>query len=380
MPKVDESRVKFDESIKISPKLQKAAKVAISDVVKVKKDERVLIITNPNNDVQKISMALYDAVLNAGGKPAVMFQPMKTQLDFADDAVIHALQAAPEVILSISHEKLGKDKFAMKKPYKHKGKKVDHIFHYLLAAKKTRSFWSPSVTVKMFEDTVPINYKQLGKNAGNLKKVFDKSDEVYITNKNGTDLVIGLRGRKAFADSGEFSKPGDGGNLPAGEMFISPELESANGTLVFDGSIASDKGVILIKKPIKCTVKNNLVTKIAGGSDAKRLQDALKRAEKTTKQFVKEGKLPKKDLNEYLKNIYNLGELGIGLNEKAKIVGNMLEDEKVFKTCHIAIGTNYDDDARALIHFDGLMSKPTMTLKDKKGKETIVMKDGKIVI
>jgi leucyl aminopeptidase (aminopeptidase T) len=58
----------------------------------------------------------------------------------------------------------------------------------------------------------------------------------------------------------------------------------------------------------------------------------------------------------------------------------MLEDEKVFKTCHIAIGTNYDDDARALIHFDGLISKPTMTLRDNRSKETIVMMDGKIVI
>jgi leucyl aminopeptidase (aminopeptidase T) len=376
----DDAKVKFDKSLKLSKPLQRAAKVAMADVVKVKKDERVLIITNPNNDVQKISMALYDAVLEAGGKPTVMFQPMKTQLDFADDAVIHALQAAPEVIISISHHKLGKDRFAMKKPYKHKGKKLDHIFHYLLTAKKTRSFWSPSVTIKMFEDTVPINYKKLGENSGKLKKIFDKADEVHITNKFGTDLVVGLRGRKAFADSGEFSKPGDGGNLPAGEMFISPELGSSIGTLVYDGSIASDKGVILIKKPIKCTVKNNLVSKISGGKDAKALQEALKRAEKTTKKFVKEGKLPKKDLPDYLKNIYNIGELGIGLNEKAKIVGNMLEDEKVFKTCHIAIGMNYDEDARALIHFDGLVSNPTMETKDGKGHTTLVMKNGKIVI
>lgn len=380
MVKTDESKVKFDESMKLNPKLQHAAKVAISDVVRVKKDERVLIITNPNMDVQKVSMALYDAVLNVGGKPVVIFQPMKTQLDFADDVVIHALKAAPEVIISISHEKLGKDKYAMKKPYKHKGKKIDHIFHYLLSSKKSRSFWSPSVTAKMFEDTVPINYRRLGENAGKLKKIFDKSDKVHVTNKNGTDLVIGLRGRKAFADSGTFSKPGDGGNLPAGEMFISPELGSSYGTLVFDGSIASDKGVILIKKPIKCSVKNNLVKKISGGKEAKLLQDALKRAENTTKKFVKDGKLSKKDQPEYLKNIYNLGELGIGLNEKARIVGNMLEDEKVFKTCHVAIGMNYNEDARALIHFDGLVSNPNMETFDKKGKRTLVMKDGKIVV
>jgi aminopeptidase len=376
---VDESKVTFDSSIQLSKSLQKAAKVAIAEVLKVKKDEQVLIITNPNNDVQKISMALYDASLEANARPVVIFQPMKAQLDFAEDAVIHALRAEPEVIISISHEKLGKDKWSMKKPYIHKGKKIDNVFHYLLASKKTRSFWSPSVTAKMFEDTVPINYKKLGQNCNKLKKIFDRAFEVHITTKLGTDLVIGLRGRKAFTDDGDFSKPGAGGNLPAGEMFISPELGSSKGTLIFDGSIASDKGVILIKKPIRCTVKDNLVTKISGGAEAQELKETLIRAENTTKKFAAEGKISKNDLPEYMRNIYNLGELGIGLNEKAKIVGNMLEDEKVFKTCHIAIGMNYDEDARALIHFDGLVSSPTMEVLDSKNRSTLVMKDGRII-
>ncbi len=378
--KSDDPKVKFNRSITISNALKRAAKVAINDALKVKKDERVLIITNPNNDVQKISMALYDAALVAGGRPTVLFQPMKTQLDFADDTVIHALRAEPEVILSISHEKLGKDKWAMKKPYKFKKKSYDHVFHYLLASKKTRSFWSPSVTAKMFEDTVPINYKELSENCNKLKKVFDKAAEVHITTKLGTDLVIGLCGRKGFTDDGDFSNPGAGGNLPAGEMFISPELKSSYGTLIFDGSIASDKGIILIKKPINCIVKNNLVTKITGGKEAKELNETLDRAKKTTKKFAADGKISKKDLPVYLENIKNLGELGIGLNEKARIVGNMLEDEKVFKTCHVAIGMNYDEDAKALIHLDGLVKDPTMETTDSKGHTTLIMKNGKIVI
>jgi leucyl aminopeptidase (aminopeptidase T) len=377
---VSEMKAKFKESIKISKPLQRAAKVAITEVLKAKKGERILIITNPNNDVQKISMALFDAALDASSVPAVMFQPMKTQLDFADDAVIHAIRSAPEIILSISHEKLGKDRFAMKKHYKHKKKSLDHIFHYLLASNKTRSFWSPSVTADMFEATVPINYKKLEENCSKLKKVFDKAAEVHITTKQGTDLLIGIRGRKALTDDGNFSKPGAGGNLPAGEMFISPELDVASGTLVFDGAIASDKGVIIIKKPIKTVVKNNLVTKISGGSEAKLLQETLNRAKKTTNKFASDGKISKKDLPDYLKNIYNLGELGIGLNEKAKIVGNMLEDEKVFKTCHIAIGANYDDDAKALVHLDGLLMHPTMETMDSKGHSKLIMKNGKIMI
>ena len=47
----------------------------------------------------------------------------------------------------------------------------------------------------------------------------------------------------------------------------------------------------------------------------------------------------------------------------------MLEDEKVFKTCHIAIGSNYDDDAKALIHLDGLVKNPTIVVRDARGRE-----------
>jgi aminopeptidase len=192
--------------------------------------------------------------------------------------------------------------------------------------------------------------------------------------------VLGLRGRKAFADDGDFSKPGRGGNLPAGEMYVSPELGAGEGTLVFDGCISSDRGVIIIRTPIRATVKRNLVTKITGGAEARLLQQTLDRARTNTRKFAAEGRIPKGDLPRYLENICNLGELGIGLNEKARIVGNMLEDEKVLKTCHLAIGSNYDNDAKALIHLDGLVKNPTITVRDSRGRETVVLKDGKIVV
>jgi aminopeptidase len=110
------------------------------------------------------------------------------------------------------------------------------------------------------------------------------------------------------------------------------------------------------------------------------LRDTLVRARKSTRKFASEGRISRGDLAAYLENIRNLGELGIGLNERAGIVGNMLEDEKVFKTCHIAIGSNYDEDAKALIHLDGLVKNPTMELIDARGRSTPLMRNGSIVI
>ena len=78
------------------------------------------------------------------------------------------------------------------------------------------------------------------------------------------------------------------------------------------------------------------------------------------------------------RNAKSLGELGIGLNPAATVVGNMLEDEKAFRTCHFAIGANYDEDAPALIHLDGLVSRPTIVAVAPDGRETVIEEEGEL--
>jgi leucyl aminopeptidase (aminopeptidase T) len=359
--------------------LWKAAKVAINDVLAVKKNETVLIVTNPDKDVLDISSALYDASVMAKGSPTLLVQETKSQLDFAEPSVVNSLSSEPDCMISISQEKLGKDRIRMKKPIKVGKKKYDHIFNYLLGEGKSRAFWSPSITKKMFVKTVPINYPNMRRLCKKLSKILSKASEVHITTKKGMDLHIGLKGRKALADDGDFRKPGRGGNLPCGEVFISPALGTSNGTIAFDGSIASDRGVIKIRKPIMAEVKDGFVKRVYGGSDANKLQGTLKRAIQQVGNFQREGKITKKIADEYRKNVFNLGELGIGLNDKASIVGNILEDEKVFKTCHIAIGANYDDDANTIIHLDGLIQRPTMTATIGT-KEQVIMSNGTLTV
>jgi leucyl aminopeptidase (aminopeptidase T) len=359
--------------------LMKAARVAMKDVMDIKKDERVLIITNPSRDVSRISRSLYEAAVELEGRPVLMVQPVKTQLDMASSEVLAAIRSEPEILISISREKLGKDPVAIKDPIKVGDSSYDHYFNYLLGEKKSRSFWSPSVTEDMFIRTVPIDYKRLKEECAKVKEVLDRGEEVLITAPSGTNVTIGIRGREAKTDDGDFGSGGDGGNLPAGETFISPELGASHGRIVFDGSIASDKGIIIIEQPIECDVDKNLVTNICGGDEARQLRDTIARAKETTERFVNEGKISKKDLEHYHTNTNNLGELGIGLNHNATIIGNMLEDEKVYGTCHIAIGSNYDNDAKALIHLDGLIKAPTITVRGP-GMEEIIMKEGELVI
>jgi leucyl aminopeptidase (aminopeptidase T) len=360
-------------------KLREAARIAVEVSLKVQTGERVLIISNPMPDVAAIAASLYDASLAAGGRPVLLFQPVKPQMEFAEPSTIAAFSAKPEVVISLSHEKMGKDPQGIAAPYSHNGKKYDHIFHLQIYGEKScRSFWSPAATVESFIRTVPIDYAELRRRCAAIKETLDRAAAVRVTAPGGTDITLGLRGRLAKSDDGDFSRPGSGGNLPAGETFISPENGTARGRICFDGSISLGAGDIVIAAPIECAVEQGLVTDIRGGGEADALLRTIEAAERNAREFERTGKLPAGSGAVYARNARNIGELGIGLNPAARITGKMLEDEKAFRTCHFAIGMNYDEDAPCLIHLDGLVQKPTITAVFEDGGEQVIERDGEL--
>ncbi|MDR2841977.1 MAG: aminopeptidase [Spirochaetaceae bacterium] len=361
----------------LGAKLKEAARIAMCDVLRAKEGEQVLIITNPETDVAIISAALFDAANDCGANPVMLFQNEKTQMDFAEPAVIAAFEAKPEIVISMSSGKLGKDKKGIAGDRSYNGKVYDHIFHLLQYGEKScRAFWSPAVTLDSFVRTVPVDYTLLKHRAAFIADILNKADLVKITAPGGTDITIGLADRTAKVDDGDFSVLGQGGNLPAGETFISPQNGTAEGIIAFDGSISLHDNDIIINKPIICTVQGGFVTDIQGGHEADLLLETITLAEKNSCEFEKTGRILAGMGEIYRKNARNIGELGIGLNPRAKISGNMLEDEKAFNTCHFAIGQNYDEDAPCLIHLDGLVKNPTIIAVTAGGIETIIEKDG----
>lgn len=371
----------FNSFIPQDQGLQNAARIAIQESLKVQKDEGVLIVSNPNRDVSLISQALFDAAIQMGAKPVLIYQPVKTQMDFADPMVIEAFKAKPSVFISMSAEKLGKDEAGISRPYQFKDTQYDHIFHLQLYGEKTcRAFWSPSTNLESFIRTVPIDYTLLGRRCKTIKDILDKAVAVRVTAPGGTDIHIGLKGRLAKSDDGDFSLPGTGGNLPAGETFISPENGTARGVIAFDGSISLHDRDILIHEPIRCTLEGGYITTIEGGAEAQELLKTITMAEEEALAYEQRGRLPAGSGKIYAKNARNIGELGIGLNPLATITGNMLEDEKAFRTCHFAVGHNYDEDAPALIHLDGLVKDPTIIAIFEDGREALIEEAGALRI
>lgn len=374
--------LKFRKQVELTP-----AQNIVLNVCRVKKGERVLIIANPSTN--QIAQDLYSAASDAGAVPTLIFQNDKTSFDNANPEVIAAIKTNPDVCFSISNIKLGKDAEATATPYvTEDGQKYTHIFDYLLDGKKTmRAVWTPEITEDMMNRTANIDYDELKKRCEILGKLFEGCVSVHVTAPGGTDLQIPVEGRKLLYDDGDFSKPGTGGNIPAGEVFISPVVGDAEnnipgcqGVIVYDGSMTFSDGDSILETPITCTVKDGYVTSITGGAEAKRLNKTVTEAEVNPFNLEKEGKLEKGMAEVYKKNARNIGELGIGLNPAASINGNMLEDEKAFHTCHFAIGQNYDNDAPALIHLDGVVRNPTIVLKYGDGSEKTILQEGSLQI
>ena len=359
------------------------AQTVVQDVLKAQKNETALIIANP--ETAAIAQEFFTAFLESGVKPVLAYQQKKSSMDFAEESVVGAIKAEPDMILSISANKLGKDKAAMEAAYKivvdGQEQTFDNTFDYLLSGKKSiRAVWTPGLTEDMFNRTVNIDYKLLGERCKAICKKYEGAVSVHVTAEGGTDITVGVKGRKGLEDNGDFSQPGSGGNVPAGEVFISPVVGTCEGKIVFDGSMTFSSGDAMLETPISVTVKDGFVKDVTGGAEAARLLKDITVAEAESLAMVAQKKFTPEQGEAYRRNARNIGELGIGLNPAASITGNMLEDEKAFRTCHFAIGQNYDGDAPALIHFDGIVRNPTIEVTYEDGSKFVLLERGELKI
>ncbi len=218
----------------------------------------------------------------------------------------------------------------------------------------TRIASMPGFTQDMLTRCIDIDYEKMNQLNNQLADLLDEANQVRITTESGTNLTFSIKDRLAHGrHAGVFLKPGQYGNLPDGETFISPLEGTANGTYIIDGSIAREG---LVDTPITVTVKNGYAIKIEGKETAKILKETLESIGK---------------------DAFNIAEFGIGTNPKAKITGAMLEDEKAIETIHIAFGNNsgFGGNINVPLHIDCLIKSPDVYLDNKK-----IMSSGKLLL
>jgi leucyl aminopeptidase (aminopeptidase T) len=141
-------------------------------------------------------------------------------------------------------------------------------------------------------------------------------------------------------------EPGEFSTVPTVEANVSPLEGTANGRIVADASIPY-LGIGVLDTPVTVTVKDGFITDIEGGRQA----DTL------IKNLIEQND----------PNVYNIAEIGVGLNPKCRMCGIMLEDEGVISTCHIGIGTSITlgGTVKAAVHYDLLMWAPKIIVDGK---------------
>lgn len=169
-----------------------------------------------------------------------------------------------------------------------------------------------------------VDYSKMAQAMQPLKKLMDKTDKVRIVSP-GTDLTFSIKKPKAVACAGE-------ANLPDGEVFTAPEKYSINGVIqfntdtVYEGEFFSN---------IRLEFKDGKIIKGTSTANNERFQQLLDHD----------------DGSRYM------GEFALGINPYVKKpMLDILFDEKIGGSMHMAIGNSYDDETfngnRSDIHWD----------------------------
>lgn len=205
-----------------------------------------------------------------------------------------------------------------------------------------------------------IDYTDLTRRGKAIAQAVSGSKEVRVTSPRGTDLRFKVDQRKWIVDDGAFTEEDlaakdVGMNLPCGEVFVAPVEDSANGKAVFDVPTSYFGHHV---RDLKLEFKSGKIAHYEARLGAKEFETILNSA------------TGDKD---------RIAEFAIGLNPRARFINDILVDEKVLGTIHIAIGNNkgpaYGGRNSSSIHWDLIMTKPTVFVDGNK-----IMKDGKLVV
>ncbi len=316
-------------------KLDKACEIAIVNCMGAKKKEKILVISD--NVKREIGYSLHANAMRLGYESLyVEIKEMKMHGQEPPEYIAELMQKFDVVLIptakSMTHTNARRN----------------------ASAKGARVATFPGITKDVMIRGLNADYDKIAKLTIKLTKMLDKANTARVIAPNGTDISMQLKGRKGIASKGLFRKKGESGNLPTGEAFIAPLEGKTEGVFVVDGSM-SGVGKIT-DKPIKIFVEKGLVTKISGGKEARKLRNIIK---------------------PYGDKAKNIAEFGIGTNDGVRLSGNLLEDEKVLGTIHIAIGDNKSMGGKvdAPIHLDGVIKNPTVWLDDK-----MIMEKGKLLV
>jgi leucyl aminopeptidase (aminopeptidase T) len=275
------------------PELGPAVDTVIRRCLAVKAGEEVLVIVDP--ETRPIGEALRDAAAaaSADGVLAVMDERANDGAE-PPRVLAAALQACDVYIAPTSRS-------------------LSHTTARKRATEAgARGATMPGVTEDMLARVMAVDFNLMAARSRAVAAVLDRGNVARISCPRGTAMTVDLTGRAGIADDGDLTARGAFGNLPCGEGFIAPV--GGDGRV-----IAATLGPLGISEdPATLTIADGRIVDADRGAG---------------EEFLK------------LLQIHgpagtNLAELGVGTNDRARLTGSVLEDEKILGTVHVAFGAS----------------------------------------
>jgi leucyl aminopeptidase (aminopeptidase T) len=315
--------------IKMREQLIAISKSVLQKCLGLRENESFLVVTD---DVKRdLGESLYEAGKLLGAEAMLVVMKERKKSGEEPPASVAAAMVQSDVVVCITEHSLTHTQ-ARKNA----------------AASGTRLATMPGITEDMFlEGAISADYSKVKDLTESVTELLSKGKMVRIE-KAGYTLHFSITDRFGIPSTGIYLNAGESGNLPSGEAYIAPVEGTANGQILIDGSIA---GIGRLHSPVLLTIEKGRIVK-AEGDAADKLLEILGDGD---------GRF--------------LGEFGIGTNDKARITGVVLEDEKVYGTIHVAFGSNntFGGTVSAGVHIDGVVKKPDVFIDNQ-----MIMENGEL--
>jgi len=300
--------------------LRAPAETAVEQCMDLDAQESCVVVTDDKR--QAIGEALYGVASEITDDAAIVRYPPGDQHGEEPPAPVAAAMAGADVVLAPTTKSLT-----------HTQARTD------ATEADARVATLPGITDGVFLMGLDADYESIAAESERLLDQVAGCEQIRVTTELGTDITFDLGDRAWQLDTGIVHEPGQMSNLPAGEIFVSPE--DANGRFVVDGTMMPH-GKLDEGQTLEFEVEDGYVTEVSDDAVREDLEAAA---------------------DEVGEDAYNLAELGIGSNLAVEeLVGSVLLDEKAAGTVHIAIGDDHGigGDTHAPIHLDGILTDPTV--------------------
>lgn len=324
-------------------KMAKSALTVIDTCMDLRRGENILIVCDPTTT--EIGQALHDAASLRSDRVLLIVMPKGRHHGEEPPAPVANLMRQQQVVIA---------------PTKYS---LTHTRAVRQAIKDgARVATMPGMTLEMFtEGGMSADFNIIKKNIGEMNSMLRRKRIVNVKSESGTNVTFEVNWREwKLDDNGVCNRPRMLTNLPAGKIFTLPREGTMNGTIVIDGSWDS----ALVDEPVLLQVENGLVVDVKGGTAAAQIRQTFGEAAKRLKSKEQE-------------NVWTVAEFGFGMNPNARLLGNVLEDEKRLGTAYFSIGDNttLGGTAAVGIQISGVLATPSIWLD-----ESLLLEDGKFAV